>query len=131
MVKTIPVSVGIILNEDKVLIGKRSSGHYSGFWEFPGGKVEPGESSYEALCRELYEELGITVDEATEIMHLKKQHPHITVHLNIWLISKYSGEIVANEQQELQWAYITELKNITTIPTNLPIIEYLEDLKAE
>lgn len=123
--------MGIILKEEKVLIGKRSTGHFSGFWEFPGGKVEPGESSYEALCRELDEELGITIDEASEIMHLRKEHPHLYVHLSIWHISQYSGNIIANEQQELQWALISDLKNIATIPTNQPIIEYLEALKTE
>ena len=131
MARVIPVSVGIILNGEQVLIGKRSTGHFSGYWEFPGGKVEPGESTYKALCRELNEELGITVNDATEIMHLKKEHSHLHVHLSIWRVSEYSGDIIANEQQELQWANISELKNIATIPTNLPIIKYLEELQTE
>ena len=128
--KLMPVSIGLIIEGNKVLIGKRTTGHYAGFWEFPGGKVEKDESSYCALQREMHEELGININNALEVMHIRKQHPHITVHLNVWHVTAFSGSIIANEQQELQWIEITKLSSATTIPTNLPIIEYLEQLEA-
>lgn len=129
--KTIAVAIGLIINKDKVLLGKRTSGYYSGFWEYPGGKIEPNENSYQALVREMHEELGIQVSNATEVLHIQEQHPQTTVHLQAWHIHSYEEDIVANEQQELQWCTITRLRSIRVIPTNHPITSFLEQLIAK
>ncbi|MEC7030607.1 MAG: (deoxy)nucleoside triphosphate pyrophosphohydrolase [Pseudomonadota bacterium] len=129
--KTIAVAIGLIINRDKVLLGKRTSGYYSGFWEYPGGKIEPNENSYQALVREMHEELGIQVSNATEVLHIQEQHPQTTVHLQAWHINSYEEDIVANEQQELQWCTITRLRSIRVIPTNHPITSFLEQLVAK
>lgn len=129
--KTLPVAAGLIFNQDKVLIGKRSSGHFTGYWEFPGGKIEPNETSFEALVREMKEELNIDVTDASEVIHIKDKHPAITIHLQIWHIHKFKNTIIANEQQHLQWAYIHQLDLIDIIPTNVPILNYINQLFAK
>jgi len=129
--KVIPVAIGLILKEDMVLMGKRTSGDFIDFWEFPGGKIEENESSYTALIREMHEELSIQVIEATEVIHIREQHPYAMFHLQIWHVKKYAGEIFANEQQELQWAHINQLQLLKIIPTNTPILQYLEQLTAK
>lgn len=128
--KTLPVAVGLIFNSDKVLIGKRSSGHFTGYWEFPGGKIEKGESPYDALVREMKEELDIQIVSAIEVIHIKDKHPSITIHLQIWHIYDFKNDIIANEQQHLQWAHIDQLEDIDIIPTNKPIIHYIQQLFA-
>ena len=129
--KTLAVAVGLIVKGNKVLLGKRTSGYYSGFWEYPGGKIEAGESSYSALIREMHEELDICVSDATEVMHIKEQHPHTTVHLQAWHIHSFEGSIIANEQQELQWCAIKRLNKTQVIPTNFPITQFLTQLVTE
>ena len=71
--KTIPVSIGLITQNGKTLLGKRSAGEFIDFWEFPGGKIEKDESSHEALVREIREELAISVTQATEVIHIKEK----------------------------------------------------------
>ncbi len=129
--KVIGVAVGLILRNGKVLVGKRTSGYYSGFWEYPGGKIEQNESSYNALVRELDEELGIQVSKASYILDIRENHPQPTVHLQAWHIHDFEGTIVANEQQDLQWCSIESLCRIQVIPTNSPITEFLEQLTTE
>jgi 8-oxo-dGTP diphosphatase len=129
--KTLPVALGLIFSKDKILIGKRTSGHFTGYWEFPGGKIEEKETSYEALVREMKEELNINVLKATEVIHIKDKHPTVTIHLQVWHIYEFENEIIANEQQHLQWAYITQLHKIDIIPTNRPILHYINQLFAQ
>ncbi|MCP8352063.1 NUDIX domain-containing protein [Candidatus Synchoanobacter obligatus] len=128
--KITPVAIGLILKEDKVLLGKRNSGHFSGFWEYPGGKIEPFETSYEALLREMHEELSIHITDASDILHIRDQHPLSIIHLQVWLVHAFQGQILANEQQDLQWANISDLSIINIIPTNIPITHYLRQLRA-
>ena len=129
--KSLSVAIGLIVQGDKVLIGKRTSGYYTGFWEYPGGKIEANEAPYDALVREMNEELGIIVTEATEVLHIQENHPHTSVHLQVWHIHAYTNQIIANEQQELQWCSISRLDHTQVIPTNAPITEFLSQLIAE
>ena len=119
------VSIGLIVSNNRILLGKRSTGYYADFWEFPGGKKEHEETSQDTLYREMFEELNIHVIDATEIMNLRYQHNTNTLHLSIWDIQTYDGITIANEQQHLQWARIEQLKKISLIPSNAPIIDYL------
>lgn len=119
------VAVGLIFNKDTILLGKRTSGYYTGYWEFPGGKIEHNETSQTAVYREIQEELAVTVTDAKEIMTIKHALHVSTLMLYIWQINTYEGKVIPNEQQQLQWAPISELKKIKTIPTNAPIIDYI------
>src|SRR5512144_1887940 len=100
-----PVAVGILRRPDgQVLFAQRPTGKvYAGYWEFPGGKIEPGESSHAALVRELDEELGIRVIEAREWLAQRHVYPHAHVELRFFLISDWEGELHPREGQQFAW----------------------------
>jgi 8-oxo-dGTP diphosphatase len=124
---TLSVAIGLIINsEQKILLDKRSAGHYSGYWEFPGGKIEQGETHLAALKRELKEELDIAPTETAEAITIHHELHSFTLSLYVYYINDYIGEIKPNEQQQLQWAPIKNLRTIKLIPTNEAIIQLLE-----
>ena len=78
--------------ERRILIAKRpDDAHQGGLWEFPGGKLEPGESRLEALQRELHEELGITVQQARPLIDLQHNYPDKHIRLDVWEVSEFTG----------------------------------------
>ena len=100
-----PVAVGILQRPDRqVLFAQRPEGKpYAGYWEFPGGKIEPGESSLAALVRELQEELGIRVKGASEWLTQRHVYPHAYVELRFFLITEWDGEVKPLEGQRVAW----------------------------
>ena len=100
-----PVAVGILQRPDRqVLFAQRPEGKaYAGYWEFPGGKIEHGESSLAALVRELEEELGIRVTGAREWLTQRHVYPHAHVELRFFLITEWDGEVLPLEGQRVAW----------------------------
>ncbi|MGH8372657.1 MAG: Nudix family hydrolase [Gammaproteobacteria bacterium] len=110
----------------RVLIAERPAGKpLAGFWEFPGGKLETGESPHDALRRELHEELGITVDEARPLIRFTHAYPERQVELDVWRVMRYSGELQARERQSLAWVNPGSLSEINLLPADLPITQRL------
>lgn len=123
------VAVGILKREDKILIAKRPSDKpYSGYWEFPGGKIENDESAGEALARELKEELGVVVINAKPWFSYTHSYPDKSVLLEIWLVTKFMGEPHGKENQELHWATYPELLALRLLEGNKTIIERIKTL---
>ena len=104
-VKIVDVAVGLILRPDGfLLLGNRPAGKpYEGWWELPGGKLEPGEDALQALSRELREELGIVVTEATPWVTHVHVYPHATVRLAFCRVTAWEGEPRGMENQALRW----------------------------
>lgn len=110
----------------KVLIAERPAGKpLAGYWEFPGGKLEPGESTHAALSRELHEELGIDVLEARPLMQLRHTYPDRHVELDVWRVLHYEGSIRAREGQALDWINPGALPDRKLLPADLPITSAL------
>ena len=122
------MAVGVIRSADeKVLLAQRQSGqHLAGFWEFPGGKLEKGESGLEALQRELKEELGIDVDSAEYLFDIEYDYPEKAVKLINYIVDDFEGEPVGAENQRLKWVDKKDLRNYKLPPANVAIVEYLE-----
>jgi 8-oxo-dGTP diphosphatase len=100
---------------------------YAGYWEFPGGKVEPGESLHQALVRELQEELGITVDCAWPWLSCEFTYPHATVRLKFFRVISWHGEISPIEHSGFVWTKIGAAAPVAPIlPANGPILRALE-----
>jgi 8-oxo-dGTP diphosphatase len=121
------VVVGILTNnKDEVLITQRRSGtHLAGMWEFPGGKLEPGEVPVDALSRELYEELGVEVTQAEPFIRVHYHYPERDVLLDVWKVTQYVGEAYGREQQPLQWVLPEQLNGYDLPPADIPILKAL------
>lgn len=106
----------------RILIAQRpAGGHAGGFWEFPGGKLQPGESAAEALVRELREEIGIQVEAATPYMAYRHEYPERSVELHVFLVERYAGEPRGVEGQPLRWVTVDEFSSAGLLEADLPI----------
>jgi 8-oxo-dGTP diphosphatase len=99
------VAVGILQRPDgTVLFAQRPPGKaYAGYWEFPGGKIEPGESDHDALVRELEEELGVRVTQAAAWLTQRHVYPHAFVELRFFRVTRWQGEVHPQEGQAVAW----------------------------
>ena len=122
--KPVHVAVGVIKNSNgEILIAKRPDHlHQGGLWEFPGGKVDAGESVHDALVRELAEELGIGVGQTSPLITIPHAYEDKQVYLDVHLVSDFSGQPVGNEGQEVLWVEQKELVNYNFPEANKPIL---------
>jgi 8-oxo-dGTP diphosphatase len=115
--------------EGRILIARRPQGkHQEGRWEFPGGKVAPGESEAAALARELHEELGIEVSTSRSFMRLAHSYPDRNVELSMWIVERYAGAPRSLEDQELRWVAPADLGQADLLEADRPFVEALRDL---
>ena len=101
---------------------------WAGYWEFPGGKIEPGETAYHALVRELHEELGITVETAYPWVTRVFTYTHATVRLNFFRVTAWSGQLHPHEGQQFSWelAQVDDHVSVSPVlPANAPILRAL------
>lgn len=116
------VAAGVIVGCRGVFITRRlPNAHQGGKWEFPGGKILPGESVLAALRRELREELGIEVQEARPFMQVRHAYPDKTVLLDVWRVISYLGTPHGREGQESRWASRDELLTLKFPEADLPV----------
>jgi 8-oxo-dGTP diphosphatase len=126
--KITDVAVGVLVDgEGRYLMTTRPEGKvYAGYWEFPGGKLEAGETVMQALSRELIEEIGLTIDETHTIVWREQMvdYPHALVRLHFCKVSRWSGELVMHEGQSFDW--VTVPPNVAPIlPGALPVLGWL------
>ena len=122
--KRVHVAAAVIRGTDgKILIARRAdSQHQGGLWEFPGGKVEAGESVEMALGRELQEELGITVESARPLIKVQHDYPDKQVLLDVWEVASFTGQPHGAEGQPLAWVTQRELADYEFPAANEPIV---------
>ncbi|AKA39257.1 8-oxo-dGTP diphosphatase MutT [Yersinia ruckeri] len=125
--KHLQIAVGIIRNaQQEIFITQRAvNAHMAGFWEFPGGKIELGETPDAALYRELLEETGIVVQNAIPIKTLEHHFPDRIVTLMFYLVEQWQGEPFGREGQPMRWVKQSELQAEEFPPANLSIVELL------
>ncbi len=123
----IAVVAGILADsEGRVLLARRPPGKdMAGSWEFPGGKIEAGETPLCALTRELREEIGVEVDAACPYRVLNHRYPDKTVELHFWRVTRYAGQPRALEHQELAWAELANLDRREILAADWPVINAL------
>ncbi|MFO6423306.1 8-oxo-dGTP diphosphatase MutT [Motilimonas sp. KMU-193] len=125
--KRIHVAAGIIINSNQqVLISRRlAHQHQGGKWEFPGGKVESGETPEQALIRELEEEVALSIKHASHYQSISFDYPDKQVLLDFMLSQEFTGEAAGLEGQEVKWVAISELDQYTFPDANQPIVAKL------
>jgi 8-oxo-dGTP diphosphatase len=112
--------------DGRVLLAQRPPGKpYAGYWEFPGGKVEPGETLEAALARELHEELGIVIGTACRWITRVFEYPHATVRLNFFRVFDWQGEPHPHEGQVFSWQRPEAVEVTPLLPANFPIVKAL------
>lgn len=122
------VAVGVLIQPDgHFLLTSRPEGKvYAGYWEFPGGKLEAGESVAQALRRELHEELGI---EALDIRAWKSElvdYPHALVRLNFCKVLRWEGELLMREGQSFVWEQLP-VRSAPILPGAVPVLQWLAE----
>lgn len=124
--KLIRVVGAAIIQDSKVLAAKRGPEmKMPGLWEFPGGKIELGESPEHALKRELHEELGFEAEIGTLLSHSMHSYDDIDVELSVYLVARASGDITATEHEQLRWLRFDELNSVEWAPADLPAVAAL------
>jgi len=128
---TLVVACALIDADNRVLIAQRPEGkQLAGLWEFPGGKLEPGERPEPALIRELREELGIEVKEACLAPLTFASHGYETFHLlmPLYICRRWEGTVSSKEGQALAWVRANKLRDYPMPPADIPLIPPLIDL---
>ncbi len=125
----IDVAVGILMQANgDVLLARRPEGKpYAGYWEFPGGKVEAGESVFEALKREFEEEIGVRIVSAEEWCGVEHVYPHAHVRLHFFISREWQGLPQSLEGQALAWQGSVGVEPV--LPATIPLLEWLDRLR--
>jgi mutator protein MutT len=120
------VAGAVIDAAGRVLIAQRPEGkHLAGGWEFPGGKLEPGEARATALGRELREELGIAIRNPRPLIRVRHTYPQGEVLIDMWVVKSYSGSPRGLDGQALKWLSQEELEEAELLPADGPIVRAL------
>ena len=124
------VAVGVILDPQRhiLLTSRAQDSHQGGLWEFPGGKVEAGESLRDALSRELAEELDIRIGRTEPLLEVRHDYADKSVFLDVHVVWDFDGEPRGMEQQPLAWVPAGQLRSYDFPAANEPIVEAVEAL---
>jgi len=123
--KTIYVAGAVIVKDRKILGTQRGYGNYAGWWEFPGGKIEPGEDPETALVRELHEELIATISVDRYFDTVVYDYPEFRASLSCYLCNMAGEDITLLEHSSAKWLGRDDVYSVTWLGADLPIIEKL------
>ena len=124
--KTIHVVAAIITDEDRIFATQRGYGDWKDYWEFPGGKIEPGESPEEALRREIREELDTEIEVGEKIAGIEYDYPKFHLSMDCFPAAITEGTPVLKEHEAARWLKRNELDSVNWLPADQMIIEQLK-----
>jgi len=125
--KTIEVVAAIIKDADTILATRRGYGEFINMWEFPGGKMEVGETKEEALIREIREELSITISVDLFVTTVDYDYPNFHLTMHCFLCTQVNGTLTLNEHNDAKWIHKSELNELDWLPADLEILETLKN----
>lgn len=123
--KTVRVVAAVIRSEDKIFATARGYGEFKGQWEFPGGKIEPGETLQEALVREIQEELDVKIEVGDLIDTIEYDSPSFHLSMDCFWCIVTDGEITLKEAEDARWLSKDELYSVDWLPADMELIEKL------
>lgn len=127
--KTIEVAAAIIVKDNKVFATQRGYGEFKDGWEFPGGKLEPGESAREALIREIREELDVDIRVGRLLETVEYDYPEFHLTMHCFICELLSEEIVLKEHEDARWLKEEELDTVDWLPADVGVIGKIFELK--
>ncbi|MFR8878166.1 MAG: (deoxy)nucleoside triphosphate pyrophosphohydrolase [Methanobrevibacter smithii] len=125
--KEIKVVAAIIQKENKILATKRGYGEFINMWEFPGGKIEPGETKKQALVREIKEELNIEINVDKFAIDIEYQYPNFYLFMSCFMCSIKEGSIELLEHNDGKWITKEELNTLNWLPADIDAVNYLKE----
>jgi 8-oxo-dGTP diphosphatase len=125
--KTIEVVAAIIERGDKILATQRGYGEWKGYWEFPGGKMELGETRQEALVREIAEELDTIIEVIEYIETVEYDYPSFHLKMHCFLCRIIAGKMVLKEHDAARWLAKDELESVNWLPADVGLIKKLRE----
>ena len=126
--KTIEVVAAIIREGDKVFATQRGYGEFEGMWEFPGGKIEPGEERVEALKREIGEELAVEIVVEELVCTVEYDYPNFHLTMHCYFCSIANGEVELLEHKAARWLRRDELNEVEWLPADVSIVNSLKTM---
>ncbi len=124
--KTINVVAALIKDGDRVFATARGYGDYKGWWEFPGGKVEPGESPEDALKREIKEELDSEISVDEYITTIEYDYPKFHLSMRCYWCSLISGDLVLKEAEDARWLDAKSIDSVKWLPADITLIDEIK-----
>lgn len=125
--KEIKVVAAIIQKENKILATKRGYGEFINMWEFPGGKIESGETKEQALVREIKEELNIEINVDKFALDIEYQYPNFYLFMSCFMCSIKEGSIELLEHNDGKWITKKELNTLNWLPADIDAVNYLKE----
>lgn len=126
--KTVKVVAAVIHKDNKIFATARGYGEFKGQWEFPGGKIEAGETSQQALVREIQEELDTTITVGELIGTIEYDYPTFHLSMDCFWCEVVDGELKLLEAEDAKWLSKAELYSVQWLPADITIIEEVEKL---
>lgn len=128
--KTIHVVAALIVNDGRIFATRRGYGSWKGWWEFPGGKVEPGETPEDALMREIREELDTEIAVERYVTSIEWDYPDFHLSMRCYRCSVVSGSLTLLEHEAAAWLDREHLRSVRWLPADVSIMDEIETLLA-
>ena len=125
--KTVKVVAAIIIHENNIFATQRGYGEFKDGWEFPGGKIEPGETSQEALVREIKEELDIEIEVKDFLETVEYDYPTFHLSMDCFFCTIKSGELVLKEHEAAKWLTVETLDSVDWLPADQGLVEGIRE----
>jgi len=121
--KKIRVAAAVICKDNKIFATQRGYGEFKDGWEFPGGKLEPGETPEQALVREIKEELDTEIEVGEHLITVEHDYPEFHLSMDCFLCKVKEGELILKEHEAAKWLSTDELDSVNWLPADVKVVE--------
>lgn len=126
--KTIEVVAAIIKNNNKIFTTRRGYGEFENMWEFPGGKIEAGETQEEALIREIKEELELDIEISEYLITVDYDYPNFHLTMHCFICNICGGKLNLNAHNDAKWITLDEIDNLKWVPADILVVKKLKEM---